>query len=342
MNTQGPLLEVQDLQTHFSTDEGVVKAVDGVDFTIRQGETFCLVGESGCGKSVTAFSILQIVQDPGRIVRGSIHLRQDDGQTLDLAAMDPKGRALRRIRGRDIAMIFQEPMTSLSPVHTVGDQISETLRLHAPIDKLQAREQTMAILTRVGIPRPERHFHAYPFQLSGGMRQRVMIAMALICRPSLLIADEPTTALDVTMQAVILDLIKELQGEMGMSVMLITHNLGVVAEVADTVAVMYLGRIVESADVYSLFREPKHPYTTALLRSIPVIGLTKQERLATIRGMVPHPFNRPHGCTFHPRCDHFMPGVCNRSLPPITHLEGGRTVRCFLYGGADTREREER
>lgn len=335
MTELNPLLEVQDLKTYFFTSEGVVKAVDGVDFSICPGETFCLVGESGCGKSVTAFSITQIVQRPGRIVSGHIYWQRDDGSVCDLAVMSPKGKALRSIRGREIAMVFQEPMSSLSPVHTIGDQISEAFRLHFQVDKAQARKETIATLKLVGIPKPERAFDSYTFQLSGGMRQRAMIAMALVCRPRLLIADEPTTALDVTMQAVILDLIKELQQELGMAVMLITHNLGVVAEVADKVAVMYLGRIVESADVHSLFLEPKHPYTMALLRSIPKLGSSKKERLATIRGMVPHPFNRPSGCTFYPRCDYFIAGTCDRVVPPITRLDGGRIVRCFLYNSAD-------
>ncbi len=327
------LLELKELRTHFFTDEGVVKAVDGVNFRIKRGETFCVVGESGCGKSVTAFSILNLVEPPGRIVSGEILYRNPDDDTVkDLAAMDRKGSELRRIRGHDIAMIFQEPMSSLSPVHTIGDQIGEAIRLHNDhMTKRAITEETIRLLRRVGLPRAETQIDSYPFQLSGGMRQRAMIAMALSCKPKLLIADEPTTALDVTMQAVILDLIKELQEDFGMSVMFITHDLGVVAEIADNVAVMYLGSVVEHGSVEAIFNDPKHPYTQALLRSIPMIGATRHQRLNTIRGMVPHPFARPGGCPFHDRCDQFMPGRCNTIVPTDTATEDGRTVRCLLY-----------
>ncbi len=340
MSDKDILLEVKGLKTYFFLDEGTVKAVDGVDFEIRRGKTLCIVGESGCGKSVTARSILQIVDPPGRIVEGEILFYRETNsngtgqatEVLNLAAMDPRGRAIRSIRGREIAMIFQEPMTSLSPVHTIGNQIIEAIRLHFPVTKEEARERAVEMLRRVGIPKPEQRIDDYPFQLSGGMRQRAMIAMALSCHPSLLIADEPTTALDVTTQAQILDLMAELQEEFGMAIMLITHDLGVVAEMADDVAVMYLGHVVERGDVDSIFHDPKHPYTQALLRSIPKVGLKARERLDSIRGMVPDPYNRPAGCPFHTRCDEMIAGLCDRVLPPRITLGEGREVRCLLYG----------
>mgnify|MGYP001771010740 CR=1 FL=1 len=321
-----PLLEVRELKTYFFLDEGTVKAVDGASLTVWRGRTLCVVGESGCGKSVMARSILQIVDPPGRIVSGEIlfHRRRTTGngqvvdEVIDLARLHPRGREIRQIRGKDIAMIFQEPMASLSPVH-----------------KAEARNRTIELLRKVGIPRPEQRVDEYPFQLSGGQRQRAMIAMALSCNPSLLIADEPTTALDVTTQAQILELMAQLKDEFGMSIMLITHDLGVVAEMADDVVVMYLGRIVERAGVDALFHDPKHPYTRALLRSIPKLGPKMRERLEAIKGMVPNPYNRPRGCTFHPRCPSFMAGVCDRIEPPPIPLEDGREVRCLLYGGAE-------
>ncbi len=334
------LLEIKGLQTHFFLDEGVVKAVDGVDLRIRRGRTLGIVGESGCGKSITARSILQIVSPPGRVVAGQIlfHRRRgadgQAGETIDLAALHPRGAPIRAIRGKDIAMIFQEPMTSLGPVHTIGNQITESILLHLPVSKAEARQRAIEVLRRVGIPRPEERVDAYPFQLSGGMRQRAMIAMALACEPVLLIADEPTTALDVTTQAQILDLIRELQRDFGMAVMLITHDLGVVAEIADDVAVMYLGTVAEQGEVDAIFHAPKHPYTQALLRSIPKLGLAKGERLATIRGIVPDPYNRPIGCPYHPRCDSFMPGKCDR-ITPLPVAVDGQTVRCLLYGGEE-------
>jgi peptide/nickel transport system ATP-binding protein len=331
------LLNVQGLKTHFFLDEGTVRAVEGVDLRLRRGGTLGVVGESGCGKSVTAFSILQLVSRPGRIVAGQILFRRirgndsDGPAVVDLAALAPRGKEMRSIRGRDIAMIFQEPMTSLSPVHTIGHQISEVVRLHYGADKRAAEAQTVEMLRRVGIPRPAERLHAYPFQLSGGMRQRAMIAMALACRPSLLIADEPTTALDVTIQAQIMELLRELQAEMGMAVMIITHNLGVVAEMCQDVAVMYLGQVVEQADVAALFRDPLHPYTRALLRSIPKLGQSKNIRLDPIAGSVPDPFTRPPGCTFHPRCLQQIPGLCESVLPPWVEQADGRGVRCHLY-----------
>ena len=328
-----PLLEVSDLKIYFFTDEGVVKAVDGVDLTIEHGKTLCLVGESGCGKSVTSRAFLQIIRKPGRIVSGEMlwHRRRDDNteEIIDLAKLDPRGEFIRQIRGSEIAMIFQEPMTSLSLMHTIGDQITEMVQLHTKATKQEARERGIEMLQRVGIPRPERLIDEYPFRLSGGMRQRAMIAMALSCNPKLLIADEPTTALDVTTQAQILDLMLELQSDYGMALLFITHDLGIVAEIADDVAVMYLGRIVERSDVYTVFNEPKHPYTQALLRSIPKIAMRRDD-LEPIKGMVPSPFRRPAGCHFHPRCgQRFEP--CNQIEPVNTHLDEKHEVRCLLY-----------
>lgn len=333
------LIEVKNLKTHFFLDEGTVQAVNGVDFEIYQNRTLCVVGESGCGKSVTARSILQIVDRPGRIVEGEILYHRASGgngngatETIDLAALDPRGREIRSIRGQDISMIFQEPMTSLSPIHTVGNQITEAIKLHTDMLDDAAEAHATELLRRVGIPRPEERLDTYPFQLSGGMRQRVMIAMALSCNPALLIADEPTTAVDVTTQAQILELLEELQEDFGMAIMLITHDLGVVAEMADDVVVMYLGQVAERGDVDSIFHDPKHPYTQSLLKSIPRVGVSRNlQRLDSIRGMVPDPYNRPSGCLFGPRCDHFMPGRCDAVVPPAIELGPQREVRCLLY-----------
>jgi peptide/nickel transport system ATP-binding protein len=331
--TNDTLLQVQNLKTYFFLREGTVRAVEGVDLTLYRGDTLGVVGESGCGKSVTAFSILQLVEKPGRIVSGKILFRRNATETLDLAALDPRGKTMRSIRGAEIAMIFQEPMTSLSPVHTIGFQIAEAIRLHQRVGAQQAREYTIEMLHRVGIPQPRERFDAYPFQLSGGLRQRAMIAMALSCQPSLLIADEPTTALDVTTQAQILELMTRLQHELGMAIMLITHNLGVVAEMCRRVAVMYLGQVVELSNVDALFHDPLHPYTRALLRSIPKLGMDKQMRLDPIQGSVPDPYHRPTGCPFHPRCDQRIPGKCDVNEPPMVTLNDGRAVRCILYVG---------
>jgi oligopeptide/dipeptide ABC transporter ATP-binding protein len=343
------LLEVRDLKTQFFTDDGIVKAVDGVSFDVKRGETLCIVGESGCGKSVTARSILQILDQPGRVAAGEIlfhRVRERDGavvsDVIDLAALDPRGSQIRDIRGKDISMIFQEPMTSLSPIHTIGNQIVEAIRLHLPMSKTEAEERAIYLLRRVGIPRPEERINAYTFELSGGMRQRAMIAMALSCSPSLLIADEPTTALDVTTQAQILDLMKELKDEFGMSIMLITHDLGVVAEMADDVVVMYLGTVAEKGDVVNIFHDAHHPYTQGLLRSIPKLGMHGTgQRLDSIRGMVPDPYNRPDGCPYHLRCDDMIRGDCDRITPPPISLGEGRVVRCLLYGGAEGAEAEQ-
>ncbi len=332
------ILEVKGLKTHFFTGEGIVKAVDGVDLTIHRGKTLCVVGESGCGKSITARSILQIVDRPGRIVDGQILFHRPSGdepnagnETIDLASIRPNSSRMRDIRGRDIAMIFQEPMTSLSPVHTIGNQIREAIRTHFDVSKGEADTQAMENLRLVGFARPEAAVDRYPFQLSGGMRQRAMIAMALACRPKLLIADEPTTALDVTTQAQILDLIRGLQHELGMSLLMITHDLGVVAEMADDVAVMYLGTVAESGTVDQIFHQPKHPYTRALLRSIPRVGGQAGDRLFSIRGTVPNPFNRPQACPYHTRCDSFMPGICDQQDPWPVHFEAEHQARCLLH-----------
>jgi oligopeptide/dipeptide ABC transporter ATP-binding protein len=323
------MLEFRDLHLHFFTDEGVVKAVDGVDLKARRGKTLCIVGESGCGKSVMSLATLRIVQKPGRIVSGNIFWEKKSGEIVDLAALNPKGREIRAIRGAEISMIFQEPMTSLSPLHTIGDQIGEAVMLHQKVTKKEARERAIAMLEKVRIPRPERLVDEYPFRLSGGMRQRGMIAMALSCNPSLLIADEPSTALDVTTQAQILDLMRDLQAEYGMAIMFITHDLGVVAEIADDVAVMYLGRVVEKTDADTLFNAPKHPYTQSLLGSVPKVTAQRQ-KLEPIKGMVPNPFRRPKGCTFHPRCPKVMP-ICQTIEPGLTQLTATHQVRCLLY-----------
>ncbi len=324
------LLRVRDLRVHFFTDEGIVKAVDGVDLDIERGKTLCLVGESGCGKSVACRSFLNIVQPPGRIVSGEmLFYGGADREPVDLAKLDAKGRQIRQIRGKEISMIFQEPMTSLSPMYTVGNQIMENILLHTGTSKEDAREKAIDLLGQVGIPKPDRLIDEYPFRLSGGMRQRAMIAMALSCHPNLLVADEPTTALDVTTQAQILDLMLELQHNYGMALLFITHDLGVVAEIADDVAVMYLGKIVERATARVIFNEPQHPYTRSLLRSIPKIAM-KREELDPIKGMVPSPFRRPEGCTFHPRCPNVM-DVCRHVVPSVTQLDDTHTVQCLLY-----------
>ncbi len=336
------LIEVRDLETHFFTDEGVVKSVDGSSFDIPRGRTLCVVGESGSGKSVTARAIMGLTRSPGKVVGGSILYRpQAGGQAVDLTTYDPKGAAYRAIRGREIGMIFQEPMASLSPVHTIGSQLLESILQHEKCDRPEAKARGIAALARVGIPEPAARFDQYGFELSGGMRQRAMIAMALACKPRLLIADEPTTALDVTTQANILDLIRELQAETGMTVMFITHDLGVVAEIADEVAVMYLGRVVERADVDTIFHAPAHPYTEALLKAIPSIHAKAGERLAAIPGMVPHPFARPAGCGFHPRCHKFRPGLCDVSVPRPVAVGPGQSACCLLIGDASQKEAAE-
>ncbi len=328
-----PILEVRDLRTYFFQDEGTVKAVDGASFAVYPRKTLGIVGESGCGKSVTARSILRIVERPGRIVSGSIVLRRDGvpDSNVDLVRLDPDGREIRDIRGGDIGLVFQEPMTSFSPVHTIGNQMVETIELHQRVGKGEARARAIEMLRRVGVPKPERRVDEYAFQLSGGLRQRAMIALALSCGPRILLADEPTTALDVTTQAQILDLLRELQAREGMAIVLITHNLGVVAEMCDEVVVMYLGKVVEEGPVDAIFHAPKHPYTRALLRSIPSIQAPVRTRLPTISGSVPHPYNRPPGCAFHPRCPEFVPGTCDRAEPSLRAVGDGQAAGCFLY-----------
>jgi peptide/nickel transport system ATP-binding protein len=332
---QAPILSVRELKTYFFPDEGTVRAVDGASFDLYARKTLGIVGESGCGKSVTAKSILRIVERPGRIVGGSILLRRKSGNglptDLDLTQLDPEGPEMRQIRGGDIGLVFQEPMTSFSPVHTIGNQMIETIRLHHGVTEHQARERAVEMLHLVGIPNPERRIDEFAFQLSGGLRQRAMIAMALSCGPRILIADEPTTALDVTTQAQILDLLRHLQEREGMTIILITHNLGVVAEMCDEVVVMYLGRVVEQGPADAIFHAPKHPYTQALLRSIPSIHATVRTELPTIAGSIPHPYNRPAGCPFYPRCPDFMPGTCDRNEPSLRSLGDGQDVSCFLY-----------
>jgi oligopeptide/dipeptide ABC transporter ATP-binding protein len=316
----GDLLTVEDLRTYFYSGEGVVKAVDGVSFTIGQGQTVGLVGESGSGKSVTALSIMRLIDHPGKIVGGKIVY-----QGRELTELDSE--EIREVRGDEIAMIFQEPMTSLNPVYTVGDQIAETVEFHTKVSRRQAWKRAIEMLGLVGIPSPERRVNDYPHHMSGGMRQRVMIAMALSCNPKLLIADEPTTALDVTIQAQILELMRRLQEEFGMSILLITHDLGVVANTCEKVAVMYAGQVVERADVSDLFRSPQMPYTEGLLKSIPRLGMTQTQKLAVIQGVVPNPTRWPKGCRFMARCDYRFEKCVEP--PPLFEL-GGQSSRCWL------------
>jgi oligopeptide/dipeptide ABC transporter ATP-binding protein len=321
------VLEIKNLKTYFYTDDGTLPAVDGVTFTVKRGKILAIVGESGCGKSVTAYSMLQLIQKPGKIVDGQILLHTSDGETIDIAQLTEKSETLFHVRGGVVSMIFQEPMTALSPVHSIGNQICEAILLHQDVTKAQAEEIAINMLSKVGIPGAKHRMNQYPHELSGGMRQRVVIAMALVCNPQLLIADEPTTALDVTIQAQVLRLIKDLQADLNTSVLFITHDLGVVAQIADEVAVMYLGRIVEQGDVRIVMKNPLHPYTQCLLKSLP--GLSgHHERLTSIEGSVPSLTEIPPGCPFHPRCPHFVAGVCDVDKPPELHemLEGHRVA----------------
>ena len=322
MKENNAALIVKDLRTYFHTDDGIVRSVDGVDFTVLQGQTLGLVGESGCGKSITALSLLRLIPTPpGKIESGEMIFQ---GENL-LALSEEE---MRKIRGNRISMIFQEPMTSLNPVFTVGNQLAEAMQLHQGLSDKEAVEKSIEMLRLVGIPSPEKRVTQYPFELSGGMRQRVMIAMALSCKPSLLIADEPTTALDVTIQAQILDLLKKLQQEMGTSIIMITHDLGVVAETCDQVAVMYAGKIVEYGTADEILESPKHPYTQGLLKSLPRIE-AGQERLEAIEGFVPSPFDMPTGCAFAPRCLHRI-GRCEVEMPELAEIGEGRQLRCHL------------
>jgi oligopeptide/dipeptide ABC transporter ATP-binding protein len=350
-----PLIEIKDLRVQFNLREGVVKAVDGFNLTINRGETVGVIGESGCGKSVTARAILNMVPKPGKVASGEIlyHRTLKDGviDVIDLTKTAPDGEVIRQIRGGEIGMIFQEPMSSLTPVystgtlineavslhrfnpiHKVGAQMAETIQAHKKISKEEARTIAIDLLRKVGIPKPEQRVDSYPHQLSGGQRQRVMIAIALSCEPAMLIADEPTTALDVSIEAQILDIMRELQQNSNMAIMFITHNLGVVANMAHEIVVMYMGRAVERASVQDLFYNPKHPYTQSLLKSIPKLGKKKEgERLASISGTVPSPFNLPPGCVFHPRCPEFMPGRCDMIAPQWTEVGNEHWASCLLY-----------
>jgi len=324
-----PLIEVKNLKTYFYTEDGVVRAVDGVDFTIEEERTLGVVGESGCGKTVTALAVMGLIQiPPGKIEEGEI-LYHRNGKVTDLTKLNPRGKQYRSIRGNEIAMIFQEPMTSLNPVYTIGNQIMEAIILHQRLRKRAARKNAIEMLHSVGIPAPEQRIDEYPHQLSGGMRQRAMIAMALSCNPSLLIADEPTTALDVTIQAQVLDLMNALRKDFNTSIQFITHDLGVIAGMADDVVIMYLGRIVEASDVHTIYHDPKHPYTQGLMNSIPSLA-TAKVRLVPIEGVVPDPFEVPQGCGFEPRCPQALE-VCKTKIPPSKELTPGHFGACWLY-----------
>lgn len=341
-NELKPLLSIRNLKTYFEMDEGTSQAVDGVSFDVHQGQVVGVVGESGCGKSVTIKSVLRIVQKPGKIIDGEILWRRrlENGQEelIDLAKLDGQGKKMRSIRGGEIALIPQEPMASFSPVHTVGDQLIEAVRLHMDVSKKAARKIAIERLREVGMPSPEQRLDAYSWELSGGLRQRAMIAMALSCNPRLLIADEPTTAIDVTTQAQVLNLLRRLQHEHNMSIIFITHDLGVIAQIADYVVVMYLGRIVETGPVDDIFHNPQHPYTKALMVSIPSIHSKSKEFLPTIEGSIPHPFNRPAGCPFYPRCSAFMPGICNQLTPTLEAVNERQSVSCFLHHSVSEEE----
>jgi peptide/nickel transport system ATP-binding protein len=342
MDQHQPLLSVRNLKTFFKMDEGTAKAVDGVSFDVLPGQVVGIVGESGCGKSVTIKSVLGIVQKPGRIVGGEVLFRREprNGQgdapagMIDLAALDPYGEEMRSLRGSEIALIPQEPMAAMSPVHTIGNQLVEAVRLHRDVSKAEAEQIVIAGMREVGIPSPQERMTMYPWELSGGLRQRVMIAMALSCDPRLLIADEPTTAIDVTTQAQVLSLLRGLQARHDMAIIFITHDLGVIAQIADYVVVMYLGRVMETGPVDDIFHRPRHPYTRALLESIPTMYAPSKELLPTIEGSIPHPFNRPAGCPFYPRCADFMPGTCDRGLPALRPVDDRQSASCFLYNAA--------
>ncbi|MEO8684910.1 MAG: ABC transporter ATP-binding protein [Devosia sp.] len=323
------LLELDNVQVHFPLREGLVKAVNGVSYHVDRGEVLGIVGESGSGKSITARAIMRLLPTRAVEPEGRIVFRPRAGQEFQLSALSRNDRAIRQVRGNHIGMIFQEPMTALSPVHTIGAQIMRTLQLHKKLSHASARARAIELLAKVQLPRPAELVDAYPHQLSGGMRQRAMIALAICCEPSLLIADEPTTALDVTTEAQILELLKQLQSELGMAIIFITHNFGVVADIADRVSVMYLGKIVETASVDDIFYAPKHPYTQALLRSIPRLGVDQGRRLPTIPGMVPDPFSVPPGCAFNPRCSHAIAGLCDVEAPPEKRF-GNQMSRCHI------------
>lgn len=324
------ILEVKNLEVEFHTEIGTVSAVNGVNMQINSGQAIGVVGESGCGKSVTASSALQILPNSAEIVSGEINFMKEDKNVVNLLELDSESKEMRNIRGNEIAMIFQEPMRAFSPVHTVGNQISEAVLLHQDMAKYAAKDKAIELLDLVGISNPTQRVNEYPFQLSGGMTQRAMIAMALACNPRLLIADEPTTALDVTIQAQVLQLIKEMQGNLNLSLMLITHDLGVIAHMVDHVYVMYLGRIVENAPVIEIFDNPEHPYTRDLLRSIPKVS-GNQGKLASIEGSVPDTYNIPTGCAFHPRCRETIDDICQKTIPKVININENHQISCCGY-----------
>ncbi len=334
------LLRVRGLKTYFHTDDGIVKAVDGVDLSISDGETLGVVGESGCGKSVTARSVMRLLQEPpARIESGEILFRKKNGEVVDITKLKPHGSAMRATRGNEIAMIFQEPMMSLSPIHTIGQQIGEMLRHHRGLEKSEAREKAIELLEVVRIPRPGAVVDSYPHQLSGGMCQRALIALAISCDPALLIADEPTTALDVTVQAQVLRLLRDIQRERGMGLMIITHDMGVIAQTADHVAVVYFGKLVETGPVAEIFRNPQHPYTRALFSSIPKI--TGSDRLSPITGSVPDPYHVVRGCPFRDRCPSRFSRCESEEIPALYPVGNGHTARCFLHATSDVRSTDE-
>ncbi|WP_141501395.1 ABC transporter ATP-binding protein [Paenibacillus luteus] len=331
--SEQPLLSVQNLKIRIQMDNGEMKAVDGVDFEIHKGKTLGLVGESGCGKSLTSRAIISINPKECK-TSGSIVYRSDNEASLkkmDLLSLNPTGKQIRSIRGRKIAMIFQEPMTAFSPMYTIGNQIMEAIQIHRTKNKKEAKKIALEMLAKVGISDQEKRFDQYPHEFSGGMRQRAMISMALSCNPEILIADEPTTALDVTIQAQVLELMRSLQAELGMAILLVTHDLGIIAQMCDEVAVMYLGKIVEQAPVKEIFYNPKHPYTKGLLKSMPRLGGDKSKRLDSIEGSVPMPINMPPMCGFYERCKDRIEGVCNTQAVPKTRISDQHSVRCFLY-----------
>jgi len=323
------LLDIKNLKVSFFTEEGEIRAVNNVNFSIPNGKIMAVVGESGCGKSVTSYSILRLIQKPGKIMEGEIIFHPADDKPFDILKLGEKSDELFKIRGGSISMIFQEPMTALSPVHTIGNQICEAILIHQDVSKVEARKKAADMLEKVGIPNAKNRLDQYPFEMSGGMRQRVVIAMAMVCHPQLLIADEPTTALDVTIQAQILKLMKDLQKDLNMSILLITHNLGVVAQTADEVAVMYLGRIVERSNVRTIMKTPRHPYTIGLLKSLPSLSMEKA-KLPSIKGSVPSLTEIPSGCPFHPRCPYYKPKICDTGNPPdLNSIDDNHDVACF-------------
>jgi oligopeptide/dipeptide ABC transporter ATP-binding protein len=335
MKQTTPLIEIKNLKVNFFLDEGTVEAIKGVHLDIPSNRTLGVVGESGCGKSVLSQALLRIIPSPGKIVEGEILYHPQNGNTLDLVKLDEKGKKIRSIRGSEIAMIFQEPMTAFSPLYTIGNQVMETIILHQKVDKTKARERAVEMLKKVGIPRPDIRIDQYPFELSGGLRQRAMIAMALSCNPALLVADEPTTALDVTVQAQILRLMKDIQDECKMAMVFISHDLAVISEVADEVAVMYLGRVVERASAAEIFSNPKHPYTHGLLKSIPTVESDVKNRLIPIAGTVPDPFKQISGCPFFDRCPDAMPDICQQSEPALDKISYHHEVACHLLAGSN-------